>query len=111
MEEVLYIGVAGVPEKSAFYAKAVTAHRAMVVGQKVTLVDDIVTRNAAGQRLAYVYSGDVYSINNLLNGRIIGDGLGKPGNFEGNTRQRMYLDNLGFIASQRKAGVYGVSEP
>lgn len=104
----MYIGVVGVAPDHPYYTRAVAAHRALVVGQKVTLTDDVVTRNGAGQRLAYVYLGDVYNINNLVNAKLVGDGLGKPGNYEGNGRQRMYLDNLGFIASQRKAGVWGV---
>jgi len=39
-----------------------------------------------------------------VNARIIGDGLGKLGNYEGNNRHRMYLENLGFIAQQREDG-------
>jgi endonuclease YncB( thermonuclease family) len=83
------------------------AHRALVVGQKVWLVDDVVTRDADGQRLAYVYlDRDIYNINNLVNAKLIGDGLARLGNFEGNARQRMYLENLGFIARQGKVGMW-----
>lgn len=109
VEEIMYIGVVGLPADHPYYEKAVAAHKAMLAGQRVQIVDDVVTQNTAGQRIGYVYLGDVFNINNLANARIIGDGLGKLGNFEGNSRQRMYLDNLGFIAQQRKAGLWGVS--
>ena len=91
----------------AFYEQAAAAHREMVVGQRVSIIDDLVTMNAAGDRLAYVYLGaDRYDIRNLVNAKIIGDGLGELGNFEGNNRHRMYLENLDFIAHQRKVGIW-----
>ncbi len=106
-QEVHYIGVAGIPRDHPYYTKAVDAHRALVVGQKVTIQRDVVTQDAEGRELAYVYLGrDTYDVRNLANAKIIGDGLGKLGNFAGNNRQRMYLDNLGFIAQQRKAGMW-----
>jgi len=106
-QEVFYIGCAGVPKEHPFHAKAVEAHKALVLGQKVTLVDDVVTQSSSGRRLSYVYLGsDVYNINNQVNAKLIGDGLAKLGQFEGNNRHRMYLENLGFIAQQRKAGLW-----
>jgi hypothetical protein len=111
-EEIYYIGVDGIGRDNPYYAKAVEAHRNLVVGQTVQIVDDVVTRNAAGQHIAYVYLGDVYDVRSLVNAKIIGDGLGKLGNFEGNTARRMYLENLGFIAQQGKAGMWqGAPKP
>jgi hypothetical protein len=105
--EVYYIGTVGIKPDHPYHDAAVAAHRALVVGQKVTLRDDVVTHNAAGQRLTYVYLGtDIFNVNNLVNAKLIGDGLGELGNFEGNTREKMYLENLGFIAKQRKAGMW-----
>jgi hypothetical protein len=105
--DVHYIGVAALDEKHPFYGQALAAHRAMVVGRKVKVQDDVVTLNATGQRMAYVFlsEGDT-ELRNLINARLIGDGLGKLGNFEGNTRHRMYLENLGFISSQGKKGLW-----
>ncbi|MBM3500498.1 MAG: hypothetical protein FJX74_17710, partial [Armatimonadetes bacterium] len=106
--EIYYIGTVGIRPDHPYHDRAVAAHRALVVGQKVTLRDDVVTQNTAGQRLAYVYLGtDIFNVNSLVNAKIIGDGLGELGNFEGNTREQMYLENLGFIAKQRKAGMWG----
>lgn len=106
-EDIYYIGTVGIPQEHPYYEKAVEAHRRLVVGQKVQIVDDVMTRNSAGQRVAYVYfQGDIYSLANLVNARIIGDGLGKLGNFEGNNRHRMYLENLGFIAQQKRVGMW-----
>jgi len=77
------------------------------VGEQVTILDDVVGQNADGERIAYVYLGkDIYNINGLVNAKIIGDGLGALGEFGGNNRQRMYLENLAFIARQRKAGMW-----
>ena len=107
-EEVYYIGVAGIPENDPFHAKAVAAHRAMVVGQKVTVQYDVVTHDADGHLLAYVFLGsDTSELRSLLNAKVLGDGLGKVGDFDGNTRQEMYLENLAFIAKQRHAGMWG----
>jgi endonuclease YncB( thermonuclease family) len=107
-QEIRYIGVVGVPPEHPFYAHAVAAHRALVLGQKVTVREDVVKRDSAGQALAYVFLGrDTYEVRNLVNAKLIGDGLGKPGNFAGNPQHRMYLENLGFIAQQRQAGVWG----
>jgi hypothetical protein len=41
-----------------------------------------------------------------VNAKIIGGGLGKLGNFEGNNRERVYLENVGFIAQQKRAGMW-----
>ncbi|MBI2301093.1 MAG: thermonuclease family protein [Armatimonadetes bacterium] len=107
-QAVYYIGVAGIPADHPYYQQALAAHRALVVGQKVTLQCDVVTEDADGHALAYVYlTPDTSNIRNLVNAKIIGDGLGKLGNFQGNDRHRMYLENLGFIAQQRKAGMWG----
>jgi len=108
VQDVYYTGTTGIPADHPYYAKAVAAHKALVVGQKVRLVDDVMTQNTAGQRISYVYTGDIFDIHSLVNATIIGDGLGKLGNFEGNNRHRMYLENLGFIASQRKVGMWSV---
>ncbi len=109
-EDIYYVGVEGIGKDNPYYPKAVEAHRQMVAGQSVQIVDDVVTRNAAGQHIAYVYLGDVFDVRGLVNARIIGDGLGKLGNFEGNTGRRMYLENLGFIAQQRKAGMWATGK-
>jgi len=106
-QEVRYIGVSGPAREDPAYEQVVAAHRALAVGRKVLLVDDVVTHDAEGHRLVYVFLGkDPYDVRNLLNAKLIGDGLGKPGNFAGNAQHRMYLENLGFIARQRKAGVW-----
>ncbi|MBM3474613.1 MAG: hypothetical protein FJX75_15220 [Armatimonadetes bacterium] len=108
-EEVYYIGVAGLPADHPYYAQALEAHRAMVVGQTVTLISDVVTQDAAGRRLAYVYVGrDPSNASQFVNAKIIGGGLSKLGNFEGNSRERVYLENVGFIASQKKVGLWSV---
>jgi hypothetical protein len=106
-EEVYYIGVAGLPADHPYYPQAVEAHRAMVVGQTVTLLSDVVTQDAAGHRLAYVYLGrDPSNASQFVNAKLIGGGLSKLGNFEGNSRERVYLENVGFIASQKKVGLW-----
>lgn len=106
-QDITYIGVAGLARDDPFYNEAVAAHRAMVLGQKVLVLTDVVTEDAEGHTLAYVYLGDDPSnVRNLVNARIIGEGLGKLGAFGGNERERMYLENLAFIAKQRKAGVW-----
>jgi hypothetical protein len=108
-EDVYYIGVAGIPQDHPYYAPAVQAHRALVVGQKVTLVNDVVTQDSAGRRLAYVYlGGDPSNASSFVNAKIIGGGLGKLGNFEGNSRERVYLENVGFIAQQKQVGMWSV---
>jgi hypothetical protein len=107
--DVYYIGVKGLAKDAPFYADAVAAHKAMVVGKKVNVLDDVVVKTSAGQRLAYVFLSDPAGLlpGNMLNARVIGDGLGRLGNFEGNNRHRMYLENLGFIAQQGKKGLWG----
>jgi hypothetical protein len=108
-EDIYYIGVAGLPADHPYYNQAVEAHRAMVVGQTVTLISDVVTQDAAGHRLAYVYLGrDPSNASQFVNAKIIGGGLSKLGNFEGNSRERVYLENVGFIASQKKVGLWSV---
>ena len=42
----------------------------------------------------------------MVNGKIIGAGIGKLGNFEGNAKHKMFLENLGFIAGQSKRGLW-----
>jgi hypothetical protein len=105
-KEIYYIGVGGIDAKHPFYAKAVAAHKAMVVGQKVTLVYDVVRQNNAGQTLAYVYLGATRDAGNLVNARVLGEGLGELGNFEGNDRMRMYLMNTGEPAKWKKIGMW-----
>ena len=107
--DVCYIGVAGLDPKHPFYESAVQAHKAMVLDKKVVLRDDVVNKNQAGQRLTYVFlAGEQeHNLNNLVNARMIGDGLGKLGNFEGNNRHRMYLENLGMIARDSRKGLWG----
>ncbi len=109
VQEVYYIGVAGLPPDHPYYARAVAAHKALAVGQKVLLREDVSARNQAGQRIAYVFLAlERYeNVKNLLNAKVIGDGLGALGNFEGNNQHRMYLENLGFIARQGKKGMWG----
>ncbi len=105
--DIAYIGVAMLDEKHPFYNQALTAHKAMVIGKAVRMEDDVATMNAAGQRMAYVFLGEgAIDLRDLVNARLIGDGISKLGNFEGNTRHRMYLENLGFIASQGKKGLW-----
>ena len=107
VEEIYYIGSQGIPEDHPFREQAFAAHRELVAGKTVSLLDDAVTRDADGRRLAYVYLGpSTYNPRNLLNAKLIGDGLAKLGGFAGNNRQRMYLENLGFIASQKKTGLW-----
>lgn len=108
--EVNYIGVGNLSEKHPYYEQAVAAHKAMVVGKKVIVQDDVVTTNQAGQRMAYVFLKGDYHLRDLVNARIIGDGLGKLGNFEGNNRHRMYLENLSFISSQGKKGLWSTEK-
>jgi hypothetical protein len=106
--DVCYSGVVGLEKSHPFYETAVQAHKAMVLDKKVVVRDDVVNKNAAGQRLAYVFlAGEQeWNLNNLVNARMIGDGLGKLGNFEGNNRHRMYLENLGMIARDSKKGLW-----
>jgi hypothetical protein len=108
VQEVCYIGVVGIPADHPYHARAVASHRALAVGQKVFLREDVNAKNQAGQRLAYVFLAlERYeNVRNLLNAKVIGDGLGSPGNFEGNNVHRMYLENLGFIARQGKKGMW-----
>ena len=103
-QAIYYIGSAGIEPQHPFHAQAVAAHRALVAGKKVRVVYDVVRQNSAGQTLAYVYLPD--ENDDLANAKIIGDGLGALGNFEGNNTQRMYFENLGFIAKQSKKGMW-----
>jgi hypothetical protein len=48
---------------------------------------------------------------NLVNGRIVDNGLGALGNFEGNDRLRMYLMNTGEPAKWRKVGMWAQDGP
>ncbi len=106
-QEVYYLGVAGIDVQHPYALKAVAAHRAMAVGQTVSLQLDQVAQDPAGHLLAWVFLGRDHSqINNLLNGRVVGEGLAKLGSFHGNARHRMFLENLGFIAQQRRAGLW-----
>ncbi len=109
VQDIYYIGVVGLPADSPFYARAVADHKALAVGQKVFLRDDVNARNQAGQRIAYVFlaTENYENLRNLLNAKILGDGLGSLGNFEGNNQHRMYLENLGFIAKQGRKGMWG----
>ncbi len=107
VQDIYYIGVVGLDPKHPFYGKAVAAHRAMAVGQTVTVQDDAVTQDADGHRIAYVYLGrDLSLIGECLNTKVIGNGLGRLGNFEGNNMHRVYLENLGLIARQNKTGMW-----
>jgi hypothetical protein len=105
VKDIYYIGVGGIEKNHPYYNTAVAAHKAMVVGQKVKIVYDVVRQNAAGQTVAYVYLGEPMA-GNLVNGKVIGNGLGKLGEFEGNDRLRMYLINLGEPAKWRKVGMW-----
>ena len=106
--DIYYTGVAGLAKDHPYYDQAVAAHKAMVVDKKVQILDDVVTRNSAGQRIAYVFlAGEQdYMLNNFINARLIGDGLAKLGNFEGNNRHRMYLENLQMITQAGKKGLW-----
>jgi hypothetical protein len=104
-KEIYYIGVGGIEKGHWYYEQAVAAHKAMVVGQKVKIVYDAVRQNPAGQSIAYVYLGEPMA-GNLVNGKVIANGLAKLGEFEGNNRLRMYLINLGEPAKWRKVGMW-----
>ena len=111
VEDIYYIGSTGIPDSHAFRERALAAHRALVHGKTVSLLADAVTEDDQGRHLAYVYLGtSTYSSRDLVNAKLIGDGLAKVGNFAGNDRQRMYLENLGFIASQKRMGLWGEQE-
>jgi hypothetical protein len=108
LRDIYYIGVVGIEAEHPYHAAAVAAHRALAVGQRVTVVSDVVAQNGAGQTVAYVYLGtDTADSRNLLNAKVLGDGLGRLGNFEGNSRMRMYLENLAFITQQGRKGLWG----
>ena len=106
VKDIYYIGVGGIEKNHWYYAAAVAAHKAMVVGQKVKIVYDVVRQNAAGQTIAYVYLGGETWAGNLVNGKVIANGLAKLGEFEGNDRLRMYLINLAEPAKWRKVGMW-----
>jgi len=109
LADIYYIGVAGLPSTHPYYETAVREHKAMAVGKKVTINNDVVTQNAAGRRIAYVFAGPM-DIQNMLNAQVIAAGLGTLGNFEGNNRHRDYLNNLGFIATQNKKGIWAAEK-
>ena len=104
--DVYYIGAEPLLPGHPYHAQAVAAHRALVAGRKVSLRNDAVTRNARGQRIAYVFLGDEEAVPNLVNARLIADGLAKAGNFEGNTRYSVYLQNLELITRQNRKGLW-----
>ncbi|MCE5237460.1 hypothetical protein LLH23_03100 [bacterium] len=107
LQDVYYLGVAGLRPDHRVYQQALAAHRALVVGQKVYLQWDVVREDAEGRSIAWVYlDPDMSRIAGLANARIIGDGLSPIGAFSGNDRHRTYLENLAFIAQQRKAGMW-----
>ncbi len=106
--DIYYTGVADLPKDHPYYEQAITAHKAMVVGKKVLVQDDVVTKNSSGQRIAYVFlAGEQdYQLNNFVNARLVGDGVAKMGNFEGNNRYRMYMENLQMITQAGKKGLW-----
>ena len=104
--EIYYIGVGGIEKGHWYYDQAVAAHKAMVVGQKVRIVHNVVSRNGAGQDIAYVYLGGDTLAGNLVNGKLLAAGLARLGEFEGNDRLRMYMINLAEPAKWRKVGMW-----
>ncbi len=88
VKDVYYIGLGGIEQSHPYYAKAVEAHRAMVVGQKVKIVYDAVRQDNDGHSVAYVYLGSGASTNALLNGKLLAAGLSRLGDFAGNDRMR-----------------------
>lgn len=107
LQDVYYIGVAGIKPDHPYYQKALVAHRAMVVGKKVYIQWDVVREDAEGHAIGWVYlDPDMSRIEFLANAKMIGDGLSPAGAFSGNDRHRTYLENLAFIAQQRKAGMW-----
>jgi hypothetical protein len=108
IKDFYYVGVVGIDKSNAYYDKALAAHKAMAVGQKVTVFLGEMPKASDGRTLAYVCLGkDAGDVRNMLNTRILGDGLGKVGNFEGNNRHRMFMENLSFITEQGKKGMFG----
>jgi len=107
-QEIYYIGVDPLAESTPFYADAVKQHKDLVLGKKVDIAYDIISQNESGQNIAYIFLSDEKSgeIASMVNGKIIGAGLGKLGNFGGNTKHKMFLENLGFIAQQSKRGIW-----
>jgi endonuclease YncB( thermonuclease family) len=105
-KEIYYIGVGGIEESHPYYAKAVEAHKAMVLGKTVNIVYDAVQKNNDGQLVAYVYLGSGTSTEDLLNGKVLGVGLARLGDFAGNDRMRTYLMNTGEPAKWRKVGMW-----
>jgi len=107
LQDVYYLGVAGIEADHPYYEQALAAHRAMVVGKRVYIQWDVVREDAQGHSVGWVYlDPDMSRIDALVNGKVIGDGLGPVGAFAGNDRHRTYLENLGLIAQQRKAGMW-----
>ena len=56
--------------------------------------------------MAYVYVGDDVLAGALINGKVLGDGLSRLGDFEGNERMRMLLTNMGEPAKWKKVGMW-----
>jgi hypothetical protein len=110
VKEFCYIGLGGIEESHPYYAEAIKAHKALVVGQKVRIVYDLVKQNGAGQALAYVYLGSEIVPGALLNGKILAAGLSRLGDFESNSRLRTYLMNIGEPAKWRKVGMWSVEQ-
>ena len=108
LRDFYYIGVVGLDKTHPYYEQALAAHKAMAVGQKVWVFPGEMPKTADGRTMAYVCLGkDPGDVRNMLNTRILGDGLGKAGNFEGNNRHRMFMENLSFITEQGKKGMFG----
>ena len=105
-KEIYYLGVGGIEKDHPYYATAVDGHKAMVVGQKVKIVYDVVRQDNAGRSIAYVYLGGETLAGNLVNGKVLASGLAKLGEFEGNDRLRMYLINVAEPAKWRKVGMW-----
>jgi hypothetical protein len=111
LQDVYYLGVAGIRPDHPYYQKALAAHRAMAVGKRVYIQWDVVREDAQGHTIGWVYlDPDMSRIEFLANAKLIGDGLSGLGAFSGNDRHRTYLENLGFIAQQRKAGMWAAGK-
>ena len=106
VNEFYYIGLSGIEDKHSYSAKAVAAHRDMVVGKKVRIVYDALKQNNAGQTMAYVYLGDDVLAGDVVNGKVLAAGLSRLGDFQGNDRMRMYLTNIGESTKWKKIGMW-----
>ncbi len=111
-EEVHYIGIDPLEEQHPFHAEALEAHKALVMGRQVRIQEDTLPRDAQGRQLAYVLLGDDEAESlDMVNARLIGEGLAPIGSFQDNNRHRTYLENLAFIAGQGRKGIHGVETP